>query len=97
MVDVECQELLPEIELLATVADTFVILVDLKQEKHVILVNFVIALVCPEELVDGGLNVCLFLDELGRSTFGAFRHLCFIRLVSVEIALEQTMMQVDFG
>ena len=45
VVDVECKQFLAQVQALAAVLDTFVVLVDLEQEEHVVLVNLTIAII----------------------------------------------------
>lgn len=59
MLHVELQQLVSEVQSLAAVFHTLCIVVNLKQEQNIALVNLVRAVIKLQKVIDFSLNVCL--------------------------------------
>jgi len=95
VVNVESKKFLPQIQTFATIFDTFVVLVDLEQEKHVIFINFPIRVIFLQKLCDSFLYFLFFLQKFRCQR--CINPLSLQRLVLVEVAFKQSVMQVYIG
>ena len=82
--DVEVEELLLQAKLLATDFDTLWVVIDLKQEKDVIRVDF--GVVVDDELLDRLLEA-VGLHVVSRSYLGLGANLLLVHLLQVEVEL----------
>jgi hypothetical protein len=110
--NVKVQKLLPQVQLLATILDALTILINLKEEKHVMLVNLAVILL--NEVVDllldlsdllrGARLLSLCFKRISRHCGKSLLlvsllvfDLCLDALLLVEVALEQSVVQVDLS
>lgn len=64
VMDVESKQLLSKVQTLAAIFDSLIVLVDLKQEEHIILVDFTVSVILAEEVSNAGLDLVLLVSEL---------------------------------
>lgn len=88
--DVEGEQFLPEIKTLATVFDALFVTVDLEQKQDVVFVYLAVAVVFLQKFLD-------FLFDLGFQLFLLYIYLSFWvkRLVFIQVALQESMVQVN--
>lgn len=93
VVDVKRKKLLAKVKALAAVFDTLVILINLEKEQDVVFVDLAVDVVLLKETRDFQFDLLAFFFDLGRVLVVLARSLQ--RLVLVEVALKQAVVQVD--
>lgn len=64
VVDVESEQLLPQVKTLAAIFNSLVVLINLKQEKHIVLVDLSIAIIFLQKISDSLLDFYFLFDHL---------------------------------
>lgn len=64
VVDVESEQLLPQVKTLAAIFNSLVVLINLKQEKHIVLVDLSIAIIFLQKISDSLLYFYFLFDHL---------------------------------
>lgn len=64
VVDVESEQLLPQVKTFAAIFNSLVVLINLKQEKHIVLVDLSIAIIFLQKISDSLLDFYFLFDHL---------------------------------